>query len=95
VFFDYSEQTRDKTVAVIDSTASPFKFNLAVLEAIKGRAVVKGRDEFEILKELSAVAGIDIHPGLKNLDSKPVKHNTVIDKEEIRETVRQILGIEG
>ncbi len=91
VCFDYRETTGDGTVTVIDSTASPFKFNRAVLEAIKGPESVEGRDEFEILQELSAASGMDIHPGLRNLDAKPVKHDRVAAREEIRQVIEEIL----
>jgi len=93
VYFDYTGKTGDRSVTVIDATASPFKFNQAVLEAIKGREAVAGKDEFEILKELSKVTGIDIHPALRGLDARSVRHNRVVEKEEIRKTVEEILGI--
>ncbi len=93
VYFDYMEKTGDRTVTVIDATASPFKFNKAVLEAIKEPEAVAGRDEFEILEVLSEVSGMEIHPGLRNLDSKPVRHNRVTDKEGIKKTIEEILEL--
>ena len=92
VYHDYVKQSGDKTVTVIDSTASPFKFPVAVLEAIGGSEAVEGKDEFEIVQELSRISGMEIHPGVRNLNTKPVKHNRVIDKEDIRDTVKEILG---
>lgn len=93
VYFDYVEKTGDGKVAVIDATASPFKFNRAVLEAIKGPEAATGRDEFEILEVLSEASKMEIHPGLRNLDSKPVRHNRVTDKEGIKKTIEEILGL--
>jgi threonine synthase len=93
VFGDYIEASEDKTVTVIDATASPFKFNQAVLEAIKGHDAINGKDEFTILQELSAVSKMDLHPGLRNLDTKPVKHTRVVEKDEIRQCVEEILGL--
>ncbi len=93
VYFDYVKETGDRTVTVIDSTASPFKFNKAVLEAVKGQNSVKDKDEFEILQDLSAASKMEIHPGLINLDVKPVRHNRVISQGDIRRTVEDILGI--
>ena len=91
VFFDYRESTGDPTPTVIDATASPFKFNEAVLEAIKGPQATEGRDELEILRDLSAASGMEIHPGLRNLDSKPVRHTMVVEKDSIKETIEKIL----
>jgi threonine synthase len=93
VYFDYKEKSGDKSVTVIDATASPFKFNTAVLEAVKGPEAAKGKDEFQILKELSAVSGMEIHPGLQNLNQKSVKHNRIAEKEEIRKQIEEILGL--
>ncbi len=93
VYKDYAAKTGDKTVTVIDSTASPYKFNTAVLEALEGPDSVEGKDEFSILDELSRVSGTDIHPGLKNLDTKPVKYDKVVEKEQITDVVKEVLGL--
>ncbi|HWI54983.1 MAG TPA: threonine synthase, partial [Desulfobacteria bacterium] len=93
VYKDYAAATGDKTITVIDSTASPYKFNTAVLEALEGPSSVEGKDEFTILDELSRVSGTEIHPGLKNLDTKPVRHSKVIEKEQITDLVKEILGL--
>lgn len=93
VYIDYAAASGDRTVTVIDATASPFKFNHAVLEAIQGQDAVCDKDEFTILQELSAVSKMELHPGLRNLDTKPVKHTRVVAKEEIRNCVEEILGL--
>lgn len=93
VFADYKADSGDPTVTVIDATASPFKFNQAVLEAIKGHDAVGGKDEFTILEELSSASGMELHPGLRNLDAKPVKHNRVVEKEEIKKCLAEILDL--
>ncbi|MFZ5944595.1 MAG: threonine synthase [Bacillota bacterium] len=93
VYQDYLEQTGDTSKTVIDATASPFKFTSSVLEAIKGPEAIKGKDEFQILEELSAVSGLDLHPGLKGLDQKSVRHQKVCDKTEIKKEIEKILKI--
>ncbi|MCL4441205.1 MAG: threonine synthase [Firmicutes bacterium] len=93
VYFDYAAKTGDNTVTVVDSTASPFKFNKAVLEAIEGSSAVVGKDEFEILQDLSRVSGNEIHPGLRGLDTKPVRHSMIADKAGIKKAVEEILGL--
>lgn len=89
----YVQNTGDKTKTVIDSTASPFKFNSSVLEAIEGKEAVQGKDEFAVVEELSKLSGMPIHRALKDLDKKPVLHKTVCAKDEIKKAVEDILGI--
>lgn len=93
VYLDYVKETGDDTVTIIDSTASPYKFNNAVLEAIKGSEAISGKNEFEILDELSNVSNTEIHPGLRNLDTKPVRHDKVAEKEEIKKAITELLDI--
>ena len=72
VYDEFVQKTSDQTKSIIDSTASPFKFNSSVLEAIKGKEAVLGKDEFTIIEELSKVSGVSVHRALKDLDQKPV-----------------------
>ncbi|MGI6684550.1 MAG: threonine synthase [Bacillota bacterium] len=91
VYRNYAEKTGDKTKTMIDATANPYKFNKAVLEAIAGTEAVKDKDEFMILEELNRVTGMPIHRALKDLDKKQVVYHKVIEKDEIREAVKEIL----
>jgi len=93
VYNDYMAVSGDQTLTVIDATANPFKFNQAVLEAIKGREAIDDKDEFTILQELSEVSKMELHSGLKELDTKSVKHTRVIQKDEIKNCVEEILGL--
>lgn len=93
VYWDYVKNTKDHTPTVIASTANPYKFNTAVLEAIQGREAVLGKDEMKVLTELEKATGMEIHPGLKGLDQKPVRHGKITEKEGIVETINSILGI--
>ncbi|QNB48125.1 threonine synthase [Thermanaerosceptrum fracticalcis] len=93
VYEDYRKESGDMHKTVIDATASPFKFNTSVLEAIKGEQTTDCKDEFEVLQELSKVSGMPLHPALKDLDKKPVLHKRVCDKGEIKEVIGEILGI--
>ncbi|WP_418791945.1 threonine synthase [Phosphitispora sp. TUW77] len=93
VYSDYVRETGDRTVTVLDATANPFKFNRAVLEALKGEDAIAGKDEFEILRELEKITGMETHRGLKNLDSRPVKYDRVSDKGDIKKDIEEILGL--
>ena len=78
---------------IIASTASPYKFCSSVLEALKGREYIEGKDEFDLVKELSAISGTPIHPSLKELERKKVLHERVCSKEEIELKLREILDL--
>lgn len=91
VYRDYLAATGDRTKTVVDATASPFKFNTSVLQAIAGEAALTGLDDFAMLEKLSEVAGMEIHPGLRGLDKKPVLHTAVSEKENIRDEIEKIL----
>jgi len=92
VYQDYKIETGDKTYTVILSTASPFKFNASVAQAILADKA-KGKSEFELLDMLSAHTGWQIPEGLKNLDKKEMLHSDKINSNEIKKKVADILGV--
>ncbi len=92
VYKKYRHLTGDETKTVIAATASPFKFGESVLEALKGREFLAGKDEFQLLEELGRVINLTIHPGLKDLDKKSVLHQNVSTKMEIKEQLERILN---
>ena len=87
----YREETGDGTPALLASTASPFKFNQAVLEAL-GRDT-SGKNEFTLLDELSAVSGQPVPAKLAELKSLPELHGGVCEKEEMNKALLQFLKI--
>jgi threonine synthase len=87
----YREETGDGTPALLASTASPFKFNRAVLEAL-GRET-SGKDEFTLLDELSAVSGQPVPAKLAELKSLPELHRDVCGREEIAGALLQFLKV--
>lgn len=91
VYGKYTADTGDMTKTVVASTASPFKFNASVARALLGKDAVTGKDEFSLLEILSAAGGMEIPAGLKDLDKKTVLHNRTVPKNQIAETVRNIL----
>ena len=92
VYRDYCRKSEDKTVTVITATASPCKFSGSVLEALRGRDFIQNKDEFTLLHQLAELDGISLHPGLRDLEQKPVLHQTVCEKTEVRKVVEKILG---
>ena len=81
---DYVNQTGDSRPMVVLSTASPYKFPKAVLEAIGGD--VSG-DEFTLMERLEKMSGVAIPKNLAGLRGKPERHTGVIHKEEMLEFV--------
>ena len=87
----YREETGDRSPALLASTASPFKFNRAVLEAL-GR-VTASEDEFSLLDELSALSGQPVPAKLAELRSAPEIHRGVCTQREMAGVLCQFLGL--
>lgn len=79
------------TVNVILSTASPYKFNESVLDALVGKDTLCGMDEFAMLDRLAEVSGLVVPPALASLKTAPIRHTTVCAKEEMPAVVKDFL----
>jgi len=91
VYKKYCEETKDTKPAVIVSTASPYKFTGSVMRAIGKK---EGReDDFVLAEELSALSGVKIPAALEEIRTAPVLHRRVCEKDEMKQTVREILGL--
>ena len=91
VYYDYKEKTGDETPTVIASTASPFKFSKAVLEAVEGST--DGLDEFEMVERLAQVTGESCPEQLANLRDKTVRFSGCCSKDSMDSVVFDMLGI--
>ncbi|ABO49909.1 L-threonine synthase [Desulforamulus reducens MI-1] len=87
----YRAATGDNTYSVVASTASPFKFNGSVTKAILGEKAVSGKSEFALLNDLASFTNWSIPVGLRNLDKRPVLHQRLTNKDEIGNSVKNIL----
>ena len=81
---NYVNQTGDTRPMVVLSTASPYKFPAAVLEAIGGDLT---GDEFDQMERLEAVTQVPAPKNLSTLKGKPQRHLNVIDKDKMLEYV--------
>ena len=81
---EYVAQTRDSRPMVVLSTASPYKFPAAVLEAIGGDL---NGDEFDQMENLESTTGVAIPKNLATLRGKTELHNGVINKEDMLDFV--------
>ena len=90
VYRRYRAQTKDTIPAVIDSTASPFKFEGSVMKAL-------GEDtslpDLELADRLSEIAGVAVPRAVSILRDAPVLHDIVCDREDMKQEVRKFLGL--
>jgi threonine synthase len=87
----YRSQSADQKKAVVDSTASPYKFSRAVLESLKEKEI--NADEYRIIEELEALTETEIHRGLKGLETMESRHQKSCRKDEIKKKIAEILNI--
>ncbi len=86
---DYRQATGDNHPMVIVSTASPYKFNASVLEAMG--IATEGLDEFVLLTTLAKYNTNKVPKGLASLSKIPILHKRVYEKESMREAIRTVL----
>jgi threonine synthase len=79
----------DSTPLVIASTASPYKFSCDVLNGIRNTA---NADEFAAIEAISQLSGKKIHKAVDGLRNRQVRHNKVIDINEMKEYVQSIIA---
>ncbi len=91
VYNDYKAATGDTTKTVIASTASPYKFSAAVLEALEGKA--SDIDEYDKVDRIAELSDIPVPAALANLKNKPERFNDTIDKAEQKQYVLNKLGV--
>ncbi len=91
VYEKYKAETGDTTKSIIASTASPFKFPKSVNDALNFGD--NNMNDFELIEKLAQFAGIEVPSGAKDLDKKEIKHTKVCQKDEIKKTISEILGV--
>lgn len=91
VYNDYKAATGDATKTVIASTASPYKFSAAVLEALEGKN--SDIDEYDKVDRIAELSKIPVPSALADLKNKPERFNDVIDKADQKNYVLKTLGI--
>ena len=88
VAYDVSQRFKLNSKTVVLSTASPFKFASSVCEALD---IEYPDNEFETLEKLSEYSKVDIPKPLMNLDEKNILHKLVIDKNDIKLRIKDML----
>ncbi len=90
VYEEYRKETGDETPVIIDFTASPFKFEKAVMEAIGQPSDLS---DLELADRLSEVSGVKVPAAVEALRTARVMHDIVCDQEEMMGQVRDFLGL--
>ena len=91
VYDKYRQQDQDLNKAVIVSTASPYKFTRSVMNAIDNK--YDSMTDFELVDELSRISNTDVPAAIEEIRTAPVLHEHVCEKEEMKDTVKNFLGI--
>lgn len=88
----YQAQTGAELPMLVASTANPYKFGAAVLEAIGGDPS-SAADEYAVLDQLAEKSGMKIPAALAELKTKPVRFTDVTAQNGMAAYVQQKLGI--
>ncbi len=91
VYEKYKAETGDTTKTLIASTASPYKFARSVMSAIDSK--YENGEDFALIDELCRISGVKIPAAVEEIRSAAVLHNTVVDRDEMKQTVLEFLGL--
>ena len=91
VYDKYVKDTGDTTKTVVASTASPYKFLRSVMEAVAPQ--YNDLTDFELIDKLEEVSKVPVPQAIEDIRSAEVLHNTVVDKDKMKEAVKNILGL--
>lgn len=92
VYNEYQAETEDETTTVVVSTASPYKFACDVYNAVAG---AHEKDPDKAVMKLHAFTAAECPDGILALNSLPVRHNTVIERDGVKQAVYDfVLGKE-
>lgn len=88
----YRAASKDTTPTVIASTASPYKFARSVVSAMTGRDT-RSDDDFALIDELESTSGIKAPHAIDEIRTAEVRHRRVCERDGMKDTVAEILGI--
>ena len=77
---------------MIASTASPYKFTRSVMEAIDAEKYGQMSD-FELVDCLEEISKVPVPAAIEEIRTAPVRHCTVCEASEMKQTVKEFLGI--
>lgn len=92
VYARYRQETGDQTLAVIASTASPFKFTRSVMNAIDHK--YDNMTDFELVDELSGIANVKVPAAIEEIRNAPVLHDNICEVDEMPDMVKKFLKLQ-
>lgn len=92
VYENYVKSTGDNTPTVVVSTASPYKFSKAVLEAVSTSETLP-ENEFDMVDALHALTSQPVPAPLAALKDRKIRFNNIISVDEMPQYVLSSLGI--
>ncbi|MBE7020320.1 MAG: threonine synthase [Ruminococcaceae bacterium] len=92
VYDKYVEETGDKKISVIASTASPYKFLNSVITAVD-ETYDTDKDDFTKLQDLSEKSNTSVPDALGGLKGKSVRFSGVCEKEQMKDIVKTALDM--
>lgn len=91
VYEKYVRDTGDVIPAVIASTASPFKFTRAVMNAIS--CVSDDEDDFKLADKMAELADLSIPYAVESIRNAQIRHTGICEKDDMEAAVRSFLKI--
>ena len=88
----YRESSGDQRKQLVASTASPYKFARSVMTAIDSS--YDELDEFALIDELEKVSGVEVPAAIEEIRNAEILHTMECDANKMKETVKEILGVE-
>ena len=76
---------------MIASTASPYKFTRSVMNAIDSK--YDSMSDFELVDQLKEISGVAVPQAIEEIRFANILYDTICDKSEMEQTVKNILGI--
>ena len=91
VYEDYKAKTGDTTKTVIASTANPYKFTDAVIQAVS--TDVNPDSDFDDIGLLTVLTGMQPPKEILELNGKPVRFNQSVAVDAMPQVVRELLSL--
>ena len=88
----YRDASKDQKKMLVASTASPYKFARSVMTAIDEK--YDELEEFALIDELEKVSGVAIPNAIEEIRNAQIRHTKECDVDKMKETVKEILGVE-
>lgn len=89
VYNEYVKETGDNTKTIIASTASAYKFADSVAKSI---GLGEEKDGFAYVRALNEKTGVRIPRGLNDLENKEIRHTGVLDIDQMKQSVKEVLA---